>query len=848
MSKNKTCPDCGIELPPDAPAGVCPKCLLKTGIDDAPGHSAGEVTLVGDPDVNQPDVTEPSAGRGGNPAGIPEIGARVQYFGDYELLDEIARGGMGVVYKARQVRLNRVVALKMILAGQFASDADIQRFQTEAESAAQLDHPGIVPIFEVGEHEGHHFFSMGLVDGESLAHRIAEAPMAPEEAAGRIDQVNESADIYSLGAVLYLTLTGRPPFAADNPLDTLMQVIEREAVPPRELNPSIPKDLDTICLKCLEKDRSRRYRNTTELAEELERFRSGEPILARPIGRIARAGRWCRRKPAAATLAGTLTLIFTVVLPIVLVIQLGLIRQRDSAIQDWIQALSDTRAAKREADEARLKAEKERQAAVKAQQKEEQQRLIADKQRDLAEQRELVARRYLYAADKRLNGVVLWDLQDQEEVAFLSGHDDAVVDIEFTNDGNRIVTAGADGSSRVWNTNSRELVTTFTEHDLHIVDVAVSPDGRHVASGSQDKTIRIWDLETGSERQVLRGHTDLVRSVDFHPDGSALASGGKDKSVRIWNIAAGNDAVRFQADSEHAIRCLAFLPNGDLVTGSSGGGILAWSTSSTAEIERFDGMRGTVLSVNVSPVDAPRVVACGLGGSAIHTWSGEDGPPQSIDVEGRGIRMSVSPDGRLAAVVDLRGRVSVVDLESQQQTMMVERHDGPVFAVTWHPDGQRLATGSFDSSIRIWDAASHSLLRTLEGHKLAVCALAFNSDGSLLASGSASAMEMDQRRYPPTPGTIRLWNMAEETPSNRVLSGHSGGVLCLDFSPDDRTLASASHDQTIRLWEPITGSQVMSLRADSGPFWSLEFSSDGTQLAAGADDGSVHVWETSSIK
>jgi eukaryotic-like serine/threonine-protein kinase len=305
----------------------------------------------------------------------PEIGSYVRYVGDYELLAEIARGGMGVVFKARQVRLKRVVALKMILAGRMASEQEVRRFHTEAEAAANLEHPHIVPIFEVGEQKGLHYFSMGYVDGQSLAVRLADGPlsareaamilrpvaeavhyahqkgvihrdlkpgnilldkqgqprvtdfglakrvsadaseltgtgqilgtasyMPPEQALGRPGLVRESADIYALGAVLYAMLIGRPPFQADNPVETLRQVMERDPVSPRQLNPAIPVDLETICLKCLEKVASRRYATAQEVADELGRFLDGKPILARPVSSLNRAWRWCQRNRAVAAL------------------------------------------------------------------------------------------------------------------------------------------------------------------------------------------------------------------------------------------------------------------------------------------------------------------------------------------------------------------------------------------------------------------------------------------------------------------------------------------------------------------------------------------------------------------
>jgi hypothetical protein len=311
--------------------------------------------------------------------GIVGAVTRGRYFGDYELLEEIARGGMGVVHRARQVSVNRPVALKMILSGQLASADDVRRFQTEAEAAANLDHPNIVPIYEVGEHEGQHYFSMKLVEGDSLAgqmprfvgdprgaarllalvaravqhahqrgilHRdlkpgnilldragqphvtdfglakkiagdtrltqsgaVVGTPsyMAPEQAVGKKD-LTTAADVYSLGAVLYELLTGRPPFRAPTQLDTLLQVIEQEPEPPRMSNPGVDRDLETICLKCLDKDPDKRYASAEALAQDLDRFLEGDAVSARALSEGELAVRWAKKHPITAALTGLMVI------------------------------------------------------------------------------------------------------------------------------------------------------------------------------------------------------------------------------------------------------------------------------------------------------------------------------------------------------------------------------------------------------------------------------------------------------------------------------------------------------------------------------------------------------------
>lgn len=386
MAETRKCPECGSELPPAAPQGLCPQCLLKAGlssesdVDRDDRASSTDDTAYSPPpgaaDTGSETMPSPSPGIGPQnsvPSPDQPPGTRIRYVGDYELLEEIARGGMGVVYKARQVSLNRVVAVKMILAGQLATDEEVQRFRREAEAAANLKHTNIVAIHEVGQHDGQYYFSMDYVDGKNLAQLIKEnslhmteliqilekvadaihwahqrgtlhrdlkpanvlvdkdgephitdfglakridkkgdltqigtamgtlAYMPPEQALGRWDIFGPTSEVYSLGAILYEMLTGRPPFVGGTSFETLRQLQESQPVSPRRRNPRVPPELDTICLKCLEKQLHGRYPTAHALAEELGRFLRQEPIHARPPSLPRKAWSWLQHHPWAIT-------------------------------------------------------------------------------------------------------------------------------------------------------------------------------------------------------------------------------------------------------------------------------------------------------------------------------------------------------------------------------------------------------------------------------------------------------------------------------------------------------------------------------------------------------------------
>src|SRR6266487_3032056 len=369
----RVCRKCGAEIFADAPEGLCTACLFETGLDllARPSVAAGERGSVENTETSDANAT-PHIKKAPRPAKTPAK------FGDYELLEEIGRGGQGVVYRAHQKSLNRTVALKVIGLGHWATEAHLKRFRREAEAAASLEHPGIVPIHEVGEREGTCYFSMGFIEGDQLDEVVRRQPMpvrraaeliakvartvhyahehhilhrdikpgnilldrrgephltdfglarlvetestvtrtmevlgtpsymAPEQAVGDNAAISSVTDVYGLGAVLYQLLTGQPPFAGGTTYETIKLLLDTEPRQPRQLNPKIDRDLSTICLKCLEKDPTRRYPSALALAEDLERWLKHEPIQARRTGIFARGKKWVRRNPSRALLAASL--------------------------------------------------------------------------------------------------------------------------------------------------------------------------------------------------------------------------------------------------------------------------------------------------------------------------------------------------------------------------------------------------------------------------------------------------------------------------------------------------------------------------------------------------------------
>jgi WD40 repeat protein len=745
----------------------------------------------------------------------------------YEVQGELRRGGMGVVYRARQVGLNRTVALKMILAGAHAGQSLLTRFRAEAETVARLKHPHIVQIYEVGEAGGLPYCSLEFCDGGSLADRLRGAPlpaaeaagvteklagamhaahkvgvvhrdlkpsnvlltadgspkvtdfglakcldaedgqtrsgdilgtpsyMAPEQARGSLKEIGPHTDVYALGAILYEMLTGRPPFRTATVMETLDLVRQAEPVPPRQLQPRCPRDLEIVCLKCLRKEPDRRYATAQELADDLRRFRQGEPIRARPVGLLERAVKWVRRRPALASLSAVSILAVTAFL------SLGFyFSARMGEARGALQAEEARTAAARQLAQSHeffglLRAVERRHARQEPGWSRDN---LADLRKaagmaPAAEQ--LAALREEAAA--ALGGLDVRRLERTERVKVL-GQPFAVRCLAFDPRG-RYLALGQEralgfmhcsvalidlegkGEPRLLSFAPAAVMQSLLKSSQEgITALAFSPDGRRLVAGTAYGELHAWDLSVEPPGHVVRpAHAERVERLAFTPDGSALFTGSRDKLAKRWSFPA---------------------------------------LEQTAVAE----LGGAVAGLDVHPTEG---WICCTSERGTRFLSGDTLRPLRPDLATSLRCARFSPDGR-CVLFGIDSGLHLLDLRTDRVVRSLaapgeERaHDGEIRSVAFNADGSLILSVSRGNQVRLWETASGRLLADLPAAG-PYPAAAFHPRPSGCPRSLAVAVGKEVRFY-------EIGGLREQT----FLAGRPYPVTACALHPDGRSLACLS--------------------------------------------------------